>query len=551
MEKLQQIFEKAHNEIKLKNVNGFYLTIKKLFDNLSCDCFLIDLRDQKKELLEEQLSLIENIPDDFENYELNVSKGYLYLLNRNEETAFKYLNQAIELNKNDYLPYVLRSNLTSRINSNYLSDAIRAEHLNPSSRNNFLLAQAISRDNIFIPEKHSIYINDLPRFDWLTAQNSIKYLNTAIELNQNFVHAFYERGKIYWGLKDYKNAIIDFKYCIHLESLDYGYYNVITECLVEQARSLDNFTKGMLQQEIYKDALFYALEGFKQSPTLLFNHKIIGDIYSEMFDYLKAIYHYEKYLEKYPGNEEVKISLDECKNLSLEKEKRETAKKAYEQCDYYTFISIIEEKIDIKLIDNELSILYNFNDWYLFNFDINMYLLALILKDGKNIQIDETNPIFIELNKLKESSELKLDEGLKLSNDEENIGKLIAYQINFKFGFGKYENQTINEIIKLNPHYILWCIVNLKHFAINDCILASPEFRNQPLLIAAIENNLIKNMIIEKWQFEKDDDEYYDNDDEYYSYKNHEYTDPSEARGSFYNDELDMDQQSPEFWDNI
>lgn len=546
MDKLQQIFEKAHNEIKLKNVNGFYLAIKELFDNLSCDCFLIDLRDQKKELLEEQLSLIESIPDDFKNYELNISKGYLYSINDNSESAFRHLSLAIELTLQEDLPYVLRGSLFS-INDDYLSDFEKALGLNPSSRNNFLLAQAISRDNIFIPEKHSIYINDLSKFDWLTAQNSIKYLNKAIELNQNFVHAFYERGKIYWGLKDYKNAIIDFKYCIHLEPLDYGYYNVITECLVDQAES----TEWFFQQAIFKDALFYAIEGFKQSPTLLFNHRIIGDIYSNMFDYSKAIYHYEKILEKYPEDEKIKISLDECKNLLLEKEKREIAKKAYEQCDYYTFISIIDEIINIKLIDNEPSILYEFNDWYLFDLDINMYLLAIILKEGKNIQINETNPIFINLNNLKETINKKLEEGIELSNEEENIDKLIAYQIYSKLGFGKYENKKINEIIKLNPHYILWCIINLKHFAVNNFILASPEFRNQPLFSEAIEYNLIKNIIIEKWQFEKDDDKFYGDDDDDYGYKNHDYTAPSEARTNFYNDELDMDQQSPEFWDNI
>jgi len=56
-------------------------------------------------------------------------------------------------------------------------------------------------------------------------------------------------------------------------------------------------------------------------------------------------------------------------------------------------------------------------------------------------------------------------------------------------------------------HYILWCIVNLEHFALYVEDLWNPTLSSQPNYNLAIEYNLIKELFIEKWLQEKIDEE--------------------------------------------
>ncbi|MBX2959378.1 MAG: tetratricopeptide repeat protein [Flavobacteriales bacterium] len=522
MDKLLRMFEKANQEIKHKNVIGFYISVKELFDKLSCDCNLIELTEHKKEMLKEHLSIIEDFPDDIENYELNVSKAYLYLYNENKEKALYYLNIAIDLNQQDDFSYILRSKIED--NENAIRDLTKAIEINPSSSNYYLLAIANSESDI------PLLNNEKLEFNWLITQKTISFLSKAIELNPMFIHAYSERGSNYVKINQYNEAIIDYKKCIELGDESYYYYLSIYKNLIEVGK--------------FKESLTYALKTLELMPDLNFIQKDLGNIYYNLSDYQEAIYHYEEFLLLEPNNEKVKNSIEVCRKNRFYEEKKLAAITAFEKCDYHSCISIFNEIIDSKYnYDMEFSI---FESIY-YQFDLKkIYLLAILSREGINIQNTETNQIYLELNNLKESGKRKLEEGLELSKDEKNIDKLISYQFFSKLGFGKYENKGINEIIKLNSHYILWCIINLKHFAVENDILVLPQFRNQPLLTLAIEYNLIKNIIIEKWVVEKDRRNY-NNGSDYLDSEDYN----NSFHSNFYNDDLDMDQQSPEFWDSI
>jgi len=111
------------------------------------------------------------------------------------------------------------------------------------------------------------------------------------------------------------------------------------------------------------------------------------------------------------------------------------------------------------------------------------------------------------------------------------------YDLETQFTFGKYNGLKLRQVIAIEPAYINWCINNLDHFFVSKEIqyfikTTSPEF----------DINEGK-MFIKKNRFHDFDDDFendYDND------PSDDFTDWSN-----YNDDLDMDQQSIEFWNQF
>jgi hypothetical protein len=111
------------------------------------------------------------------------------------------------------------------------------------------------------------------------------------------------------------------------------------------------------------------------------------------------------------------------------------------------------------------------------------------------------------------------------------------YDLETQFTFGKYNGLAIAQVIAIQPAYISWCLNNLDHFFMSKEIqyhikTTSPDF----------DINEGK-MFIKTTQFHDFDDD--DGGD--YDY------DPSDdfTDWSNYNDDLDMDQQSIEFWNQF
>lgn len=140
MVSLQEIFEKANNELIIKNIKGFAHSIIELLNNLTCNCFL---REQDEIIYKNQLERLEEIDENSEDFFDNFSRGYLYYMNKKYQAAYKYLSNAIEINNLSDLSFSLRALINKDINPNDIDDAETALLLNPSPRNYFILASII------------------------------------------------------------------------------------------------------------------------------------------------------------------------------------------------------------------------------------------------------------------------------------------------------------------------------------------------------------------------------------------------------------------------
>lgn len=114
------------------------------------------------------------------------------------------------------------------------------------------------------------------------------------------------------------------------------------------------------------------------------------------------------------------------------------------------------------------------------------------------------------------------------------------YNLNSQFTFGKFEGKTVRQIIDLQSSYIDWCAINLEHFyisedVIEDIIKIKPDFT----LSAEGQQKLDEKYI--SWADEQESYQDYDDRD----------ADYNQTDWSNYNDGLDMDQQSIEFWNQF
>jgi len=116
-----------------------------------------------------------------------------------------------------------------------------------------------------------------------------------------------------------------------------------------------------------------------------------------------------------------------------------------------------------------------------------------------NLNISPTNPIFVKLDSIKKSIEKKIKTGEMLSEEEIDIKKLILYQPFYNMHWGTYSGKLISDIFNEDAMYLLWCIINLNHFSTSNTLFLVKYIRNHQDYLKAMEINLIKHLIIEKW----------------------------------------------------
>lgn len=134
------------------------------------------------------------------------------------------------------------------------------------------------------------------------------------------------------------------------------------------------------------------------------------------------------------------------------------------------------------------------------------------------------------------------------------------------FNFGKHKGLTLEEVAKIDARYILWCVLEIDKFLIEKDLFVS--YGNKyPDLIEAFDPDIKQNVFIDFNEFivseelllllegrwntyldsyvrkSKTDYQDYDSYDDYDDY--------SVGNNPYYNDNLDMDQQDPEFWDSF
>ena len=114
------------------------------------------------------------------------------------------------------------------------------------------------------------------------------------------------------------------------------------------------------------------------------------------------------------------------------------------------------------------------------------------------------------------------------------------YDLDTEFTFGKFEGNTVRQILDLQPSYLDWCAINFDHFYITENVIT--EIKTiKPDFALTTEGQQKLDEKYTKWEAEEEDNNDYDDRNSY----------EDQTDWSHYNDDLDMDQQSEEFWNQF
>ena len=90
-----------------------------------------------------------------------------------------------------------------------------------------------------------------------------------------------------------------------------------------------------------------------------------------------------------------------------------------------------------------------------------------------------------------------------LTRTEWEVFYLGLYDENDYLKFGKYKKHKIEDVISLDLDYIFWCIFHLVGFVLSPKLLVAKSFRYHQNYYKAIEINLVKFKLWEKWEEEE------------------------------------------------
>ena len=480
----QILLDNAESAFLAGNILTFSQTIQELYNShITCNCFF---EKQPKLLWKSLLNKADTILDNDTDFNLNLAKGFVHLKNENKLEAVDYLTKSLQINPVSDLCYSLRATLDIDINPERENDAKDAVILNPTARNYFILGNVFGDDQ---PEK------------------AITFFEKAIAINSGFACAYNNKALKHKFLKDYKSAVYAYKKCIEIDPNHWCYYS-LWYCL-HQINS-------------YQEALDYLIKGHEIHPDSMDYHYALGYESSKRKNFTEAINHFEMYLE-YNPNDKSTIEHLQFAKVELGKEFLKKAKQLYSSGDF------IKSKTDFENYQ-ELGnrLLYE---------DMQLYYKALLKSADQDKELGLLNIHYKRLSILKTDYLDKTSKGEPLTEDEENINKLMKYQIHYHLGFGIYEGWTLQEIIETDSAYINWCVVNLYHFCIDSVLFLEKNLKREDNYIEALEINLIKNELLEDWAENEQEDEswdggYDDYHEEYPSFEewlNDEFADDAET----------------------
>lgn len=94
------------------------------------------------------------------------------------------------------------------------------------------------------------------------------------------------------------------------------------------------------------------------------------------------------------------------------------------------------------------------------------------------------------------------------------------YELNTLFTFGKFENSTLRDVVEIQPSYIDWCVINLKHFYIDEDVIDSLKVINSSFLLSNESMNILSEKY-EDWHNSKYSSTHNEYDDESHTYDNY------------------------------
>lgn len=124
------------------------------------------------------------------------------------------------------------------------------------------------------------------------------------------------------------------------------------------------------------------------------------------------------------------------------------------------------------------------------------------------------------------------------------------YDLNSALNFGQYRDKILRDVAKENAKYIEWCIMNVEFFVISESTANQIKSIYPRFLISKPANDerlkkfeLWKRYVLEEKRSASASARSFD--EAYSSSRENEYLNED------YNDALDTDQQSPEWWDSL
>ena len=469
--KEQELFDKAIEEFSKGDIESFAKSLVTLVDlYITCGCFL---GSQPKEVWKTLKLQTQSIPDNLENFSDNLSKGFIYLHSKNLINAYEYLSIAISLDPLNDIPYYLRACIDSDNNPQRVLDAQKAVSLKPNARNYFKLAGIVKTEN-----------------NEINCREALFYYQQAISNNNEFACAYYWKAILHKSLQELDKAVECFERCIQLNENHWCYYE-LWQCLTKL--------------EMHDKALVVATNGLEKHKSNIDYHSALALTNYNLKNYSDAVSHAEIILKENPDNKWAKKNLHPFRN-SLQSSLLVSATGSYEKNDYFKAFHHFGK--------------YMSNGGVLSEKDSTSYLISL-LKLIKGIELNETNESYKLFLNLRNSYSQKVENGLEFTSDEENAAFLICYKANYRLGFGEHEGQTIEQLISSEPDYIIWCIINLYHFSIENKLLINESLKYRRQYLISVEINLIKNNLIEKERnkkMESEDDDFPDYDlSDYYN----------------------------------
>ncbi len=128
------------------------------------------------------------------------------------------------------------------------------------------------------------------------------------------------------------------------------------------------------------------------------------------------------------------------------------------------------------------------------------------------------------------------------------------------FDFGRYKGKTLEEVAQTNASYILWCARNIEKFLISIEDLTSYQSK-YPIVFSSydIKTGIFTDLAMNQFGIHNSDTKLLEakwKSYDFYLELQAEadldcFDDYSVTNNTYYNDNLDLDQQDQEFWDSF
>lgn len=333
--------------------------------------------------------------------------------------------------------------------------------IHPDSEKHYCIRGNIKRDNK--------YFND-----------AIIDYNKALDLNSKFAQAYFERAICKVRACDFKSALEDYSFGIKLNPSSAAYFNrgLSKLKLNQNLEAIEDLDRSIAMNLNF--SLAYSTRAFVRSKLKNFP-EAVSDLNLAFFysDDEKKVQISKQLLNTY-----MEWGLSEFNESNYSR-----ANELFEFCVKNQFV--LSESRAIVYLTNKL-----------------------LLIDPKT-ELSSNNSTYERLQGLRDEYNMKVErnywgviEPMPFTQSELNVVKLIQYQGEYKIGFGKYNGESINNIIEINPDFILFCIIFLEHFSVSNYLLMNRNLSCSKMYLKAIEINLIKTILIEKWKNEADEESY-------------------------------------------